>query len=88
MQNLLILTRKVHNIAVNLHVKALQAQVRVIRAEAAFMREEAAVASAAADRARQIANDAVVDADAYEQHAALVEQAAQAEAASIGGSLK
>lgn len=87
MKELLSLTRKAHELAVRIHVAALRAQVRVIRAEAAASRESARIASAAADRARRIANDAVVQADAYDQHAAVVEQTARVEVTSIGGVL-
>lgn len=87
MKELLLLTRKAHELAVRIHVAALRAQVRVIRAEAKAARESARIASAAADKARRIANDAVVQADAYDQHAAHVEQAARVEANSIGGNL-
>lgn len=87
MENILSLTRKVHELAVRLHVAALGVQVRVIRATADAEREAAAIASAAADKARQLANDAVVAADAADQHASIVAEAAKTEAASIGGNL-
>ena len=87
MKELLSLTRKAHELAVRLHVAALRVQVRVIRAEAEASREAARIASAAADKARHLANDAVVQADAYDQHAAFVEQTARIEASRIGGNL-
>ncbi|CDK30085.1 hypothetical protein AMP1_13 [Burkholderia phage AMP1] len=85
MKEILSLTRKAHELAVRLHVAALRVQVRVIRAEAEAARESARIASAAAVKARHIANDAVVQADAYDQHADHVEQLARLEASSIGG---
>lgn len=87
MKELLSLTRKAHELAVRIHVAALRAQVRVLRAQAAADREATRIAWAAVTKARHLAHNATLQSHAAEQHALNVEQAARAEAATIGGQL-
>lgn len=88
MQTILSITRKVRQVAVSLHVMALKAQVRAIRLAAIEKRDEVKVADAGVRFAQHLAYRAAQSAEAYEAHADVVAEAAEAEAASIGVTLQ
>lgn len=87
MKEILYVTRKALDLVSQAHLAALRTQVRAVRAKATAERVAARAAWNTVEKARTIAHQATLLANAADDNAAHVEQAARVEAAQIGATL-
>jgi DNA-binding transcriptional regulator YhcF (GntR family) len=85
--NVATVTRKLHELAVTAHIAALRMKVKAVEEQAVIEEKASNIAWAAVTKARALAHDATVMAQAAQQHAAIVKGLAEQEAEKIGGEL-